>query len=424
MPLTVTQALQMKIFNKCRLLTGQAGLQNEILWVNILEILDDLSHIEPGEFLITTAHGFNAQSESRQQEMIELFAARNLAAMAIQTGHYLQLIPASFIHFAEEHNIPLIEIPPDVSFKSLTRALMNELIQRDQSSPGGQGQSKRNGIMQINLAVMKKLWQQLIETENPEELYLDLERHRINPRDSILVLAMALGHAETAGSEQAGEIKPDLPGQAENAIAIFFQQHGLPFLLGPSEGCLTLLFQSKQLNNQHQASELIIPRKLHDQLQGLDPSRTIRTGCSSIHSSIGDLKKALHEAENALYAARLGFLDYTKPVFYRTMGLYRMIMDLNNVDTLRGILNDTAAPLLEYDLRKKGALMQTLSVYLQSCSIKKAAETLFIHRHTMRYRLGQIEKLTGLNPLLPADALQLNLGLHIYNYLNASNLLK
>lgn len=424
MPLTVSQALQMKIFNKCRLLTGQAGLQNEILWVNILEILDDLRHIEPGEFLITTAHGFNAQSESRQQEMIELFAARNLAAMAIQTGHYLQLIPASFIHFAEDHNIPLIEIPPDVSFKSLTRALMNELMQRDLLSPGSPGRSKRNGTMQINLAVMKTLWQQLIETETPEELYFDLEKYRIKPRDSIMVLALSLGHAETAGSEQSGEIKPDLPGQAENAMVIFFQQHGIPFLFGPSEGYLTLLVQSEQLDNRQPASELFIPRKLHDQLQGLYPSRTIRTGCSSIHNSVGDLKKALHEAENALHAALLGFFDYTKPVLYRKMGLYRMIMDLNNADTLRGIFNDTVASLLNYDLRNKGALIQTLSVYLQSCSIKKAAENLFIHRHTMRYRLGQIEKLTGLNPLLPADALQLNLGLHIYNYLNASDLLQ
>jgi len=413
MPLTVAQALEMEIFSKCRLLTGRAGLQNKILWVNILEILDDLSHIEPGEFLITTAHGFNAQSESRQQEMIELFAAKNLAAMAIQTGHYLQKIPASFIHFAEEHNIPLIEIPPKVSFKSLTRALMNELIQRDQLNTGARDRAKRKGLMQINLAVMKNLWQQLIETENPEGLYLDLGRYRINPRDNMLIIALVLEHAEAAGIEQA-----------ENTIAIFLQQYDLPFLLGPSGGYLTLLVQSKQLNDQRPASEMIITRKLYDQLQLLFPSRTIWAGCSSIHSGIGNLKIAVHEAENALQAARLGFLNHTNLVSFKTMGLYRMIMDLNNVDTLKGIFHDTAAPLLEYDIRSKGALIQTLAVYLQSCSIKRAAETLFVHRHTMRYRLGQIEKLTGLNPLLPADALQLNLGLHIYNYLNASNLLK
>jgi PucR family transcriptional regulator, purine catabolism regulatory protein len=99
------------------------------LWVNILEILDDLRHIEPGEFLITTAHGFNAKSLGRQQELIELFASKKLAAVAIQTGHYLKEIPASFIRFAEGHRIPLIEIPPEASFKIITRALMNRLLQ-------------------------------------------------------------------------------------------------------------------------------------------------------------------------------------------------------------------------------------------------------------------------------------------------------
>jgi hypothetical protein len=69
MAFSVANALEMDIFSKCRLLTGDAGLENEILWVNILEILDDLRHIEPGEFLITTAHGFNAKSLSRQQEL-------------------------------------------------------------------------------------------------------------------------------------------------------------------------------------------------------------------------------------------------------------------------------------------------------------------------------------------------------------------
>ena len=100
-----------------------------------------------------------------------------------------------------------------------------------------------------------------------------------------------------------------------------------------------------------------------------------------------------------------------------------MILDLKNVDTLKGIFYDTIAPLLDYDLRSKGALVETLAVYLQSSNAMCAAKTLFVHRHTMKYRLEQIDKLTGLNPLIPADTLQLNLGLHVYNYLKASNLL-
>jgi len=61
---------------------------------------------------------------------------------------------------------------------------------------------------------------------------------------------------------------------------------------------------------------------------------------------------------------------------------------------------------------------------LKHMSIKKAAQILFIHRHTMRYRLDQVDKLTGYNPLDPADALQLNLGLHVYHYLKTHNLLR
>jgi len=263
-----------------------------------------------------------------------------------------------------------------------------------------------------------------METENPEDFYLGLERYHINPRENILVITLALDHSETSGTKQVGKIKPGLPEQAENALVSFFQQHNLPFLLGPSDNYHSLLFQSKQLDEQLPASEAIMPLKLYDHLQSLYPAIAIQIGCSSIHSSISNLKKALHEAEHALQAARLGFLDHIRLVFYRKMGLYRMILEINNLDVLRGLFNNTVAPLLDYDLRSKGALMQTLEVYLQTFSIKKAAGTLFVHRHTLKYRLSQIEKLTGLNPLLPADTLQLNLGLHIYNYLRASNLLE
>lgn len=423
MPLTVTEALKLEIFNKCKLLTGQAGLQNEILWVNILEILDDLRHIEPGEFLITTAHDFSTQTESKQQAMIELFAARKLAAMAIQTGHYLQEIPGSFIRFAEEHNIPLIEIPPEVSFKSLTRALMNELLHSDQLTPGGQNQIEKSSSIEKDLTARKELWQQMLETKNPEDIYLDLERYNIGYRDPFLVIALALERVEKNSAEQSADSSPVLLKQAENAIAKTLLQQKLSFLLGPSKTFLPLLIQSKDLTLAHSEADTNISQKLLNELQQMFPSWAIWIGCSSVRKSMGEIRQALHEAEKALLTAQLGLLNNTNLVSFRKMGLYRIILDLKNVDTLKGIFHDTTAPLLDYDLRSMGALMETLSVYLQSSSAMCAAKALFVHRHTMKYRLEQIEKLTGLNPLVPADALQLNLGLHVYNYLKASNLL-
>jgi len=137
MAFTVEKALAKEVFRSCKLLTGQAGLQNEIKWVNILEILDDLSHIETGEFLITTAYNFGEFSAEEQRRLLEQLAEKKLAALAIQTGHYLNAVAPSFTALAAGRGIPVIEVPPEISFKSLTRALMGELVRQEGAAKNG-----------------------------------------------------------------------------------------------------------------------------------------------------------------------------------------------------------------------------------------------------------------------------------------------
>ncbi len=423
MALTVAKALDIDIFDRCRLLTDQAGLENEIRWVNILEILDDLSHIEPGEFLITTAHGFNTESTTWQRSMVELFASKKLAAIAIQTGHYLQEIPSSFIRFSENYNIPLIEIPPEVSFKKLTRALMNELM-RNELPPGDPANlvSAENRL-EHQIADMKNLWQKLTGGSDHESLTLEMSRHNLKPKEPVLAMAFYICGDDGKELDMVGEAIQELLRHSEHTAAQALRQLHIPFLIGPSKHFLTLLIQPEQLNVQNTTVDTEIAERILDKLKQLLPECSIRIGISNTHEHIGKIKQAAEEAKKARQAAQLELLDYTNIVSLRTMNLYRLIMDTGNMDMLKSIYQKTAAPLVEYDQRTKGALLETLKVYLQRCSIKKAAEELYVHRHTMKYRLEQVEELTGFNPVCPNDALQLNIGLHIYYYLKALNLL-
>ncbi len=413
MAFTVAEALKIDIFRKCRLLTGQAGLQNEIRWVNILEILDDLRHIEPGEFLITTAHGFNVESRAKQLDMVELFASRNLAAMAIQTGHYLQEIPPSFIRFSENYNIPLIEIPPEASFKSLTRALMNELMRREllEADPAALPSGKSR--LEKQIAGMKELWRKLVEEVNYEGLTIQLNKFGLKPGDPVLVMDFDIDSEE----------KSELANTSEQAAAQALGQLHVPFLIGLSDNFITLLVQSDQLKKQATATDTLIAEQILEVLQRHLPEYNVRIGLSNIHDNFGMIRQALDEAKKARQAAHLELLDHTNIASLRYMNLYRLIMDTENMEMLKSIYNKTARPLVEYDRRSKGSLLMTLQVYLQQQSIKKASEILFVHRHTMKYRLNQIENLTGFNPLLPGEALQLNIGLHIYYYMKALNLI-
>jgi DNA-binding PucR family transcriptional regulator len=54
------------------------------------------------------------------------------------------------------------------------------------------------------------------------------------------------------------------------------------------------------------------------------------------------------------------------------------------------------AEVIRYDLRHGTDLTTTLDAYLANrCSVNDTANALFIHRNTLRQRLGRIEELTG-----------------------------
>lgn len=429
MPLTVARALEIGTFQQCRLLTGQAGLQNEIKWVNILEILDDLSHIEPGEFLITTAHGFNTENESQQQGMIELFAARKLAAVAIQTGHYLQEIPASFIRFSKEYKIPLIEIPPEVSFKSLTRALMNEVIRSEQQAAAHARAAETAARPEPELTAMKALWNRLLRAENPDNLAPELNSFNLNIDELLITLCIAIGSTENKITYiSQAELNDQAYDLLESNVVKILRKYKLPFLLGPRNSCLQLVVQPAQPRNVISRrgtfnAEAFMKDSLHDCLiQHISSQQmTIHSGCSQGY--FNTLKLTLGEAEKALRAAKLGLPDKANLVSFRSLSIYSLIMEINDHDVLKSFFNDSVAPLHRYDQRTNGSLLLTLDTYLKHCNIKKAAEILFIHRHTMKYRLEQIERLTGYNPLIAFDALQLNTGLYIMHYLLALGIL-
>ncbi|HED24174.1 MAG TPA: PucR family transcriptional regulator [Firmicutes bacterium] len=421
MPFTVSDALEMEIFHNCRLLTGQAGLHNKILWVNILEILDDLSHIEPGEFLITTAHDFSSQSEGAQQGMIELFAARKLAAMAIQTGYYLKNIPSSFIRFSEEHNIPLIEIPPEVSFKNLTRALMIELLRNGKPDRGPSRSTGR--LMEQQVSAMKNLWDRLVTVKNPADLHMELGQYNLNLQDPICIQTFAIRQERVDPGRKTERSDRDILNSAQLSAVQTLRRGNFPFLVGTAEDYAVALLQSKQLKTALPVTLAEAAGRLSEELCFPFPGCSVRSGLSSVHSNISRVNKALEESIKALQIARLGLINGAQNVSFAEMGLYRLIIDIKNMDTLREIYRDTIMPLAEYDRNTGGSLLSTMQAFLKFGSIKETAAELYIHRHTMKYRLGQIEKMTSLNPFKSEDALQLNMGLHVFKYLQARNLL-
>ena len=68
-------------------------------------------------------------------------------------------------------------------------------------------------------------------------------------------------------------------------------------------------------------------------------------------------------------------------------------------------------------VRNRAQLLETLEAYLARGSVKDAAATLKLHRHTVLYRLDKLRELLGGDLELPATRLRLQLALDLQKLL-------
>ncbi|MEU6230622.1 GAF domain-containing protein [Streptomyces sp. NPDC047042] len=122
----------------------------------------------------------------------------------------------------------------------------------------------------------------------------------------------------------------------------------------------------------------------------------VAVGIGPLASNVRDLTAALDKAEWSLaWAELLG--ESASVIHYQDVAhlqlLPKVAMDIG--EELREVLA-RVSEVIRYDLRHGTALSVTLESYLAShCSATDTANELFIHRNTLRQRLGRIEELLG-----------------------------
>jgi purine catabolism regulator len=105
---------------------------------------------------------------------------------------------------------------------------------------------------------------------------------------------------------------------------------------------------------------------------------------------------------------------------YDDLGIYRILCEFDKETELVRYYEDTIAKLEEYDREHKAELVKTLTAYFNNdFSLQKAADELYVHYNTMRYRLERINEITGLDVLNSHDRLNLQVGLKIAQLLKS-----
>jgi DNA-binding PucR family transcriptional regulator len=118
----------------------------------------------------------------------------------------------------------------------------------------------------------------------------------------------------------------------------------------------------------------------------------VRAGSGSAVAP-ADVGRSLREARYALQVCRLE--DWPQAGF-ADLGTYRLLLSMADPDALRAFADSMLAPLDAYDHDHNGELISSLQAFLQhNARWETAAADLYVHRHTLRYRMRKVEELTG-----------------------------
>ncbi len=546
MTLTVREVLTMDIFKDCRLLTGEAGLDNRVKNINILEILDDLSHLEPGEFLVTTAFNLSLQTSQQQLAMMKDFIDKKIAVLAVQTGIYLSEVPAPLIEQARYFGLPIIELPASMSFRDIIRFLLGELLEKETvdldyrqkvnrqlmetylakgmhpmvstlsqvierpvylynalmqrlgeeparknytetrsltaylqkksrghlfkendiieicDCPGLADQVllpirigyethgylaahgkyfsgrelvslkqatsicllelvKKDNALKSKSLEIKEIMLELLDGKNPEECTTLLEALDLPSDVDYRVLIISVTPAQEQSSGPFFGINGIELERMAHTLLLAIQHHKIPALTSLHEGSLLSFIQIPEKPGQLNHEKY---HHLMHQLQQDFPQRSFMMGVGSACTGLNTINTSYNEACVALKAAQMGLAKGEKGICrYDELGYLKLFMEITNTQALQSFYLETIAPLLDYDQKHDTDLIPTLKIYMKHLNIQKAAEELFVHRHTLKYRLNKIKELSGLTLQNPENIFLLFMGLQVWDYLeNKSNL--
>lgn len=148
-------------------------------------------------------------------------------------------------------------------------------------------------------------------------------------------------------------------------------------------------------------------RHIFDGLKETVPG-TITIGIGGHYPSLSGLRKSYREAKLACeVGAKIRGRDNVYHIY--DVGMYVAMTNIGTEDKLE-LAKQILEPLLE-----NAELLRTVKTFLdEGMNLTEAAAKLHIHRNTLIYRLDKIEEMISLDPRRFDDALQIKLGLMIY----------
>jgi purine catabolism regulator len=446
---------------------GSAGLARDVRWLHVSELSDPTAWLEGGELLLTTGLGVGDMS-STQRAYLRRLADHRLAALGFGLGFGFAEVPAAIVEEANRLGFPVLAIPYDTPFIAITKAAFAHLANAQledvtralevherlsQAVLDGRGVQALLAILSERLGasvclvdeggrvVGERHHGKRLEFDGAVELPVvaggetatlktvrdaapltDFDRLVLHHGQTALAFELSRRRAVSAAELRlAGDLLEDLEHDRldEREIARRVAAFGLDptrryaaLLALPENGgsgealrlgvageldTRALVYLSAARRDR--ASFLVEAETEEDTLElagrvvEAHPGTRVGVGRPATGAGLG---RSLLEARAALDSGVAGVASY------RDIGSLELLLGLPDA-ALQAYVARVFGPAAEAEW-----LIQSLTALLESgCRWSEAAESLGVHRHTLRYRMERLAEQTGRHPDKPQQRMEL-----------------
>ena len=365
------------------LIAGEKGLNNLVSWVHMVETNVASTFLEGGEIAFTTGVGLN--NGLTILDLVESIWENHAAGVVLNIAPFIENIPEEVIDFGDAHDFPIFSVPWKTHIAEIMRIFSYMITKSEQTS-----------------FAIAAAFKNAISFPKQEELYLvPLSQYGFHTNWNYYACVTRITKInEHSISQNRLEslclaIDNHLQHRKYKKFAIFCNETQLVAITGNYTEEMMASFSHDM--DEYLSSHL---QKEEQFLISIGKStKSIRCLYKSYNQALSIQNFPNVENKSSHLLA------------YSDMGIYKLLLGIEDKEILKEYYEKTIQPLVEYDKKNQSDLADVLWTYLKhDGSVKETADELYVHRNTINYKLNRAAEILDLNLSSLDVRLQLTLG--------------
>lgn len=382
MAITILEATKLNTFKNFKLISGFDGLNNLIEKVGILdwEFFSNMKgQFIRGEFVLSSLLFAKDNSEYILEAVKNLIEDR-ACGLAVKNIYYNEL-PSEVIEYANSKSFPIFIFDTSAYFEDIITEVMEKIKTADNYDLL---EGKIDVLIRQNLnkTSVKEVALEINSSFKEQFFVLYCRKKTHSESTNIILLIEKLRRNKR------------------------FDLHSS--VLKYRNGILLIYTGEKIVNKQSILTSLLDNANIYKDEYYI--------GISNIHYDLGELDNAINES---LYSEKAGEISSNSLSDFNDIGIYMILLPYIDEIWIKKFYDRVMLPIKNYDEKYNTQLFETAVKYVENEGrIIETAESLFLHKNTVRYRIGKIKELLNMENYEGSFYEQLSISIKLYKIIN------